>query len=387
VNVGLTAGARSLAGRAAGAVALLVALAVLLPVLLLAGLDGQQAVSPGAGAAPDGVPAVYVPLYQAAGGAFGVSWLLLAAIHAQETDFSRSTMPGVRDGANGCGAAGPMQFGIVGIAPYHATAPACGALTGSGAGGTWARYSHAIRRLPAAVRAGSYPLDRSQLAGCAAVPAEVGCVYADADAVAAAAMYLHELGARSELDSRAWEAARRYNGTAAYADAVLARARAWEAQAADDLGALDAPTITGARARLGTDGLARPPADAPSAVEGAVAAANAISDRPYALVHFPTHIANPTYDCSSAVSHVLWGAHQLGTAPWTSGELMTYGKQGPGRWITIYANPAHTFILVAGLRFDTARYDSGPNQADAGPRWRLGARPTDGFVVRHPGGL
>jgi hypothetical protein len=45
------------------------------------------------------------------------------------------------------------------------------------------------------------------------------------------------------------------------------------------------------------------------------------------------------------------------------------------------------FLVVAGLRFDTARYDTGPNRHESGPRWRLGARPTAGFVVRHPPGL
>jgi hypothetical protein len=364
----------------------LLALLVLVPLLVVVGIAGSGSTSDTESPVGSGIPAVYVPLYRAAGEAFGVNWLLLASIHAQETDFSRSTLPGVRAGANGCGAAGPMQFGIVGVAPYRATARSCGPLTGTGAGGTWARYATATRQLPTEIRDGAYPLARST-ASCLAVPATVGCVYADPDAIAAAAAYLHDLGADPHLDARAWDAARRYNGAAAYADLVLQRARGWKAQLRDDLGSLDAPLVDGARARLGTDGLARAPADAPAAVAGAIAAANAISDRPYALVHYPTHLANPTYDCSSAVSHLLWGAHAFGTAPWVSGALMHWGDPGPGRWITVYANPAHTFAVVAGLRFDTARYDTGPNAGEAGPRWRLGDRPTANFVVRHPPGL
>ena len=33
---------------------------------------------------------------------------------------------------------------------------------------------------------------------------------------------------------------------------------------------------------------------------------------------------------------------------------MNYGDEGPGEWITIYANPGHIFMVVAGLRFDTS---------------------------------
>ena len=37
----------------------------------------------------------------------------------------------------------------------------------------------------------------------------------------------------------------------------------------------------------------------------------------------------------------------------TSGELESYGEPGPGRWITIYASPTHTYATIAGLRWDT----------------------------------
>src|SRR5699024_7343494 len=143
------------------------------------------------------------------------------------------------------------------------------------------------------------------LAACRRVPAGHGCVYDDVDAIAAAAQYLARLGARRGLDERAWAAAPRYNGAAAYADAALARARMWEAQALDDL-MLTAPALVpGARAHLGADGLARAPRRAPPEIRRAIAAANAISDRPYLLRHYPTHLDNPTYDCSSSTSHVL----------------------------------------------------------------------------------
>jgi hypothetical protein len=75
-----------------------------------------------------------------------------------------------------------------------------------------------------------------------------------------------------------------------------------------------------------------------------------------------------------------------------STELESYGQPGPGRYITIYANSAHTFIYVAGLRFDTVEdpaYDSGPNSGRPGPRWRVSASVPDwaSWTVRHPAGL
>jgi hypothetical protein len=357
-----------------------VAFAVVLLPLLLAIAVVSDATGPSA-TNRAGVPSHLVPLYRAAASVYNVHWLLLAAVHWRETDFSRLDAPGVRDGWNGCGAAGPMQLGIVGVEPYNGTAPDCGALTSTGAGPTWRTYRNAYKRVEAA------HVDRARPPACDPVPENIGCVYADTDAIAAAGAYLHDLGAREELDARAWNAARRYNGAAVYADAVLERAKQWQSELRDDVALTDPPTTPGARARLGSDGLARAPENAPPEVKRAIAAANAISDKPYELRHFPTHIGNPTYDCSSSSSHVLWGARAFGTAPWVSGQFIRYGKPGPGRWITVYANDGHMFLVVAGLRFDTARYDTGPNAGESGPRWRMGPRPTAGFAVRHPDSL
>ncbi len=225
-----------------------------------------------------------------------------------------------------------------------------------------------------------------------------GCVYDDVDALAAAAAYLRDLGAGPELDARAWNAARAYNGAAIYADVVLAWAREYAGgRRPPSPHRRPAPLLGGARPGGGgrsravcapTGAPPRPPS-APAAVRAAIAAANAISDRPYRLLHYPTHLNNPTYDCSSATSHVLWAAGAFGTRPQVSGELMRYGQPGPGRWITVYANTGHAYIVVAGLRFDTADYNApgSPTAGQSGPRWRLGPRPSTNFVVRHPPGL
>jgi hypothetical protein len=48
-------------------------------------------------------------------------------------------------------------------------------------------------------------------------------------------------------------------------------------------------------------------------------------------------------------------------------ELAHYGDPGPGKWVTIYANPEQVFMGVASLRFDTRNDPSGVS----GPRWRM----------------
>jgi cell wall-associated NlpC family hydrolase len=62
------------------------------------------------------IPADYLRLYQQAGRAYGVPWVVLAGIGEVESDHGRSTLPGVHSGANAYGAAGPMQIGIGGAA-------------------------------------------------------------------------------------------------------------------------------------------------------------------------------------------------------------------------------------------------------------------------------
>ena len=65
----------------------------------------------------------------------------------------------------------------------------------------------------------------------------------------------------------------------------------------------------------------------------------------------------------------------------TSGDLESWGVAGAGSWLTVYANAEHTFLVVAGIRFDTS------GQKKAGTRWQPMDRGTDGFVVRRVPGL
>lgn len=142
------------------------------------------------------------------------------------------------------------------------------------------------------------------------------------------------------------------------------------------------------RAKL-VNGIAVAPKSAPPAVKRAIAAANEISDKPYKYggghASFPE---DDGYDCSGTISYVLYHAGLLGGGPLDSSSFMRWGKRGKGRWITVYTNPGHAFIMIAGLRFDTGFRDNRVRglHPGRGPRWGK-KRPTRGFKARHPKGF
>jgi hypothetical protein len=137
------------------------------------------------------------------------------------------------------------------------------------------------------------------------------------------------------------------------------------------------------RATLTPDGLALAPVTAPAAVQEIVNAGNEIAHLPYRFGGGHGTYEDTAYDCSGSLSFVLAAAGLLHTTV-TSGELMQWGQPGPGKWVTIFAGPGHTFMYVAGLRFDTVAL------AQAGTRWsNRSANEPDlaSFAVRHPPGL
>src|SRR6266436_4289568 len=71
---------------------------------------------PPASTAAAAIPAAYLAGYHKAGTQYGIPWTGLAGIGEVESDHGRSDAPGVHSGANPAGAAGPMQFGIGGLA-------------------------------------------------------------------------------------------------------------------------------------------------------------------------------------------------------------------------------------------------------------------------------
>jgi cell wall-associated NlpC family hydrolase len=152
-------------------------------------------------------------------------------------------------------------------------------------------------------------------------------------------------------------------------------------------GAGCSPAAAGARTSSScgaelVNGRAIAPTYAPPAVKRVIAAANEIDHRPYVWGGGHASFFTKGYDCSGAVSYALHGAGLLGTTM-VSGQLASWGSGGVGRWITVYANNGHVFMVVAGLRFDTRSDPPG----ESGPRWhRAWANPRK-FVARHPAGL
>jgi cell wall-associated NlpC family hydrolase len=137
------------------------------------------------------------------------------------------------------------------------------------------------------------------------------------------------------------------------------------------------------QATLTSGGLALAPIDAPAAVQAVIQAGNQIAHLPYIWGGGHGRFVDTGYDCSGSISFVFAAAGILDTTV-TSGQLMNWGSPGPGKWITVFANNGHTFMYIAGLRFDTVAL------AQTGTRWSN--RPANEpdlstFVVRHPPGL
>jgi hypothetical protein len=118
----------------------------------------------------------------------------------------------------------------------------------------------------------------------------------------------------------------------------------------------------------------------PIRVRRVIAAADRIAHRPYKYGGGHGQWNDSGYDCSGSVSFALHGAGLLGR-PLTSGDFQSWGAPGRGRWITIYANPGHVYMVVHGRRFDTTGRD------ESGSRWQWRKRSSAGYTVRHPPGL
>jgi hypothetical protein len=220
---------------------------------------GSAAASPGAAggseepAAPvldelaTPVPASWIegfyPIYEAAQKAFGVNWLLIASIHAQETAFS--TAPSTYHGLNFAHCcAGPMQFNVTDGGP--------------GTPSTWEMVADSYRYAPRPThydhRTARHP-----------------SIYDDFDAIMAAAHLLSLDGAGYKLDDSAWWAAYDYYGHdsfgVTYADQVLARAIGWSQHGFQPSGAVSATLVSAVQAAYGA------PVDAQLEAEEAAAAA------------------------------------------------------------------------------------------------------------------
>ncbi|MUL39786.1 hydrolase [Streptomonospora sp. PA3] len=157
----------------------------------------QQAQS--SGYAEDSIPANYLEIYREVGEEKNIPWNILAGVGQVESKHGRWDGPGITEGHNAWGAAGPMQFG---------------ALDGSAAGNSW----------------GGKPVmdaeDRPEEGyGQDGNDDGVVNVYDPADAIPAAADYLIAHGARENMR----EAIYGYNHAWWYVDDVLG----WAEQYAD----------------------------------------------------------------------------------------------------------------------------------------------------------
>jgi cell wall-associated NlpC family hydrolase len=130
------------------------------------------------------------------------------------------------------------------------------------------------------------------------------------------------------------------------------------------------------------NGQAIAPVGAPVEVKRAIAAADQIDGRPYVWGGGHVSFLSRGYDCSGAVGYVLHAAGLLDQTM-VSGQLAYWGESGLGRWITVYANDEHVFMVIAGLRFDTRDDPPGIN----GPRWHRAKVDPRHFAARHPVGL
>ncbi len=142
------------------------------------------------------------------------------------------------------------------------------------------------------------------------------------------------------------------------------------------------PTVPGFSGKI-VHGVAYAPAYAPIQVQRAIWAGNQIRKKPYIWGGGHSSFKAAGYDCSGAVSYVLHAAGLL-KIPDDSSDFMSWGKKGLGQWITVYTNPGHAFIEIAGIRFDTSSEADPHPSSGSGPRWRPLYPSPPGFSARHP---
>ena len=183
--------------------------------------------------------------------------------------------------------------------------------------------------------------------------------------------------------------ARRHAGTAAVATGTAAAGAPSDAEVqrelAQALGMHGKADIID-QAGLDAQGMAIAPPSAPAKVAAIIDAGNQVARAPYRYGGGHGGVAgreswvDSAYDCSGSVSFALAGAGLL-NRQLDSTSFMSWGDAGPGKWVTIFANQVHAFMVVAGLRFDTIE------RAQTGTRWGAPYTKVTGFAVRHPPGL
>jgi Putative peptidoglycan binding domain len=195
-----------------------------------------------------------------------------------------------------------------------------------------------------------------------------------------------EFGPATATSMRGFEADehRRQDGRATRYEQRLLRTQARSSSSSAGGGAssdaTETPTTTAGDAYVNDEGLAVAPSDAPAEVQAIIAAGNKIASKPYRYGGGHGRWRDSGYDCSGSISFALHGAGLL-SAPLDSSGFMRWGDRGKGQWVTVYGNPGHAYMVVAGLRFDTSA------RKVSGSRWTETMRSSRGYRVRHPEGL
>lgn len=295
---------------------------------------------------------------------------LLAGILSQESDYGRSTLPGVHSGQNFAGAAGPFQIG-----------------NGTGAAGNaW-----------------------DQVAGELWGPrADQHSIYRPEDAALGAGRYLQTFPSTpASKDRSTWyDAALSYNHADWYAQDVVD-----QAQRLSPLGRLGKPSSPAAREQLQeAERNAREVGLNPSGHHGLGPVAPQVMDRFGAGLKAAKQLEHlglpyswggghdaafrpggegenggPGYDCSGSVSYVL---HAMGVldSPLTSGAMGQVLDPGPGA-VTVYYNAGHTFMKIGKRYFGTSNSNPSGGAGFIDPSIAKGEAESGAYSVGHVRGL
>ncbi|QBI52537.1 C40 family peptidase [Streptomonospora litoralis] len=291
--------------------------------------SAQQAES--SGYAEDSIPENYLELYRSVGEEKGLPWNVLAGVGQVESKHGRWDGPGITEGHNDWGAAGPMQFG---------------ALDGSAAGNSW----------------GGEPImdagDRPE-AGYGQDGNDDGVVnvYDPADAIPAAADYLIAHGARENMR----EALYGYNHAWWYVEDVMG----WAEQYAEGDFETSGSIQQAVNCELTDEG--EPIAQAPDELSQAVVDwAMDQRGKPYEWGGTGPY----AYDCSGLVQ----GAYKsIGAAiprvsqdQWAFGPKIPEGQEQPGDLVFFNVEgpagtPGHVGMVIGdGLMVEAWCTDCGP---------------------------
>jgi hypothetical protein len=125
--------------------------------------------------------------------------------------------------------------------------------------------------------------------------------------------------------------------------------------------ALGRPGIDVVLRRRGAGSDSRRRGSVPAAVRRVIRAANRIARKSYRYGGGHAKLHDTGYDCSGSMSYGLRKAGLLGGSLNSTG-FMRYGAAGRGRWITIYANAGHSYMVI---RRATVRHQRAEPERDA----------------------